>query len=165
MNTKLNFKEVKSDDDIRTVAALAQEIWHEHFIKIIEKKQIEYMLDKLQSFEPLKTAIADGYNYLLFEYVNEPVGYTAYKIEADRLFLSKLYLKHEYRGRRISSATIEKYVNICKENNLRAIYLTTNKKNPSADIYRSLGFKVIEDVMIEIGDGYFMDDYIMEKPV
>jgi len=38
-----------------------------------------------------------------------------------------------------------------------------NKYNPSYDIYRHLGFEVIDSVVTDIGEGYVMDDYIMQR--
>ncbi len=50
-----------------------------------------------------------------------------------------------------------------RRNGLKKIYLTVNKGNtPSYKIYLHLGFKVIDSVVNDIGQGYVMDDYIME---
>ena len=45
----------------------------------------------------------------------------------------------------------------------KAIYLTVNKYNPSYQIYRHLGVEAIDSVVTDIGEGYVMDDYIMQR--
>ena len=34
----------KTDDDIREIAVLAEEIWNQHFVDIIGKAQVDYMV-------------------------------------------------------------------------------------------------------------------------
>ena len=54
----------------------------------------------------------------------------------------------------------------CSEEKLQAIYLTVNKYNTRAyDIYIKNGYEVIDDVVTDIGNGYVMDDYVMQKNI
>lgn len=94
------------------------------------------------------------------------VGYTGGHVEAEtnRFFISKIYLLKEHRGRGMCSATIRFYERLCRERGLDAMYLTVNKKNEMGiRAYRAKGFEVIDAVETDIGEGYIMDDYIMEK--
>ena len=92
------------------------------------------------------------------------VGYTGGHVEADtnRFFISKIYLLKEHRGEGLCSATIRFYERLARERGLDA--LTVNKHNEMAiRAYKAKGFEVIDAVETDIGDGYIMDDYIMEK--
>ena len=94
------------------------------------------------------------------------VGYTGGHVEADtnRFFISKIYLLKEHRGEGLCSATIRFYERLARERGLDALYLTVNKHNEMAiRAYKAKGFEVIDAVETDIGDGYVMDDYIMEK--
>ena len=94
------------------------------------------------------------------------VGYTGGHVEADtnRFFISKIYLLKEHRGEGLCSATIRFYERLARERGLDALYLTVNKHNEMAiRAYKAKGFEVIDAVETDIGDGYIMDDYIMEK--
>ena len=94
------------------------------------------------------------------------VGYTGGHVEADtnRFFISKIYLLKEHRGEGLCSATIRFYERLARERGLNALYLTVNKHNEMAiRAYKAKGFEVIDAVETDIGDGYIMDDYIMEK--
>lgn len=94
------------------------------------------------------------------------VGYTGGHVEADtnRFFISKIYLLKEHRGEGLCSATIRFYEQLARERGLDALYLTVNKRNEMGiRAYKAKGFETIDAVETDIGGGYIMDDYIMEK--
>lgn len=155
---------VQTDEEIRRTAALADEIWHEHFTPIIGAEQVEYMLKTLQSYGPMKAQIGDGYEYFLLKEDGQDVGYTAIHAEGGRLFLSKLYLRSNVRGRGYASSVIKYLESLCHERGLTAIWLTCNRFNANTlKVYDHLGFKIIRTEKADIGNGYFMDDFILEK--
>ena len=96
------------------------------------------------------------------------VGYTGGHVEpaTNRFFISKVYLLKEHRGHGYGSAAIRFYDLLCRERGCKAMYLTVNKKNEGAiNAYKANGFEVIDAVETDIGEGFVMDDYIMERPV
>ena len=148
----MQIRKCQSDEDIQQLAKLANEIWHEYFIDIISFEQIEYMVEKFQS-----------YPALAFE-ETELIGYCGVKPEKERLFLSKLYLRKDKRGQGLASYLLEEAIKFAKEQNKQAIYLTCNKYNQhSLDVYHGKGFQDINAVQTDIGRGFIMDDYILEK--
>ena len=88
-----------TDADIEALAVLATEIWHEFFPGIISVEQVDYMVEQFQSAPALRRQLAEGYRYELVYADGEPIGYIGVHPEEDLLFLSKLYLKKQYRGR------------------------------------------------------------------
>lgn len=156
-------KPVISDAEIHSLEALAKEIWNQHFVPIIGQGQVDYMLKKFQSFEPIKRQISEGMHYFMVKTDSKNAGYCGFKADGDRVFLSKLYVKLEYRGNGLSKVMLEKVKQFAVENNLKAVYLTVNKHNDDTiSIYRHLGFDVIDSVVSDIGGGFVMDDYIMQ---
>lgn len=157
----------ESDDQLGRIAAIADEIWHEYFPCIISEGQIDYMVEKFCSFEAMKENIAkESYSYYFIKRGGEDIGYTAAKPDGDRLFLSKIYLKKEERGKKYSRRVIEFYEELSRESGLRAMWLTVNKHNGSTiAAYKAMGFEIIGEGVADIGNGYVMDDYFMEKPV
>ena len=96
------------------------------------------------------------------------VGYTGghNEPETNRFFISKVYLYQQERGKGYASRTIEFYERLCRDRGLRAMYLTVNKYNEMGiRAYRAKGFETIDSVETDIGDGFIMDDFIMEKTV
>lgn len=153
-----------SDADIQTLAKTAKMIWNEYFIDLITQEQIDYMVDKFQSYPALNKAIhEDGYTYYLAYDNEELIGYCGVQPQENRLFLSKLYVLKSYRGQGISSSLFQCAVQQAQAQELSAIYLTCNKYNThSLDIYAHKGFRQIDAVQSDIGHGFIMDDYILQ---
>lgn len=155
---------VVNEEQLKILSNLSNIIWHEFFPTILSSDQIEYMVDKFQSYKAMKKQIEDGYKYYLFYYNNQYIGYTCIKNEVSRLFISKIYLIKEYRGKGLVKDAFNFYDRYLIDNKLNSMYLTVNKYNTNAiKIYEKYGFKIIDDVVTDIGSGYVMDDYIMEK--
>jgi ribosomal protein S18 acetylase RimI-like enzyme len=163
----LSFRLVTTEQDIKAVARLAAEIWREHYINIISAEQIEYMLDKFQSAPAIADQIRhQGYAYYLMQVNGSDAGYLAVKPEESKLFLSKFYLLRSYRGRGYGSRAIRFLEELCRERGLKAIWLTVNRHNTSSiAVYEHTGFRTVRTQVADIGGGYVMDDYVMEKEV
>lgn len=151
---------------IKVIEKLAYNIWNQHYIPIIGKTQVDYMVSKFQSAKAIMEQIEEGYQYFLVQYNSKPAGYFA--ILADRsnntMFLSKLYVDNVYRRNGIGRACISYIEDICKKFDLNSIWLTVNKDNiDSIMAYEKMGFKKIDKIVTDIGDGFVMDDYKMEK--
>lgn len=147
------------------LAALARVIWREHFTPIIGAGQVEYMLEHFQSGDAMHAQMeTEGYGYYFFLWDGEKAGYMGIRREADALFLSKLYVKKEFRGRKISRAALDFLLGLCREEELGRIRLTCNKYNTnSLAAYGALGFRTVRAQVTDIGGGYAMDDYILER--
>tara|TARA_R100001143_G_C3356681_1_gene132842 strand:- start:2623 stop:3117 length:495 start_codon:yes stop_codon:yes gene_type:complete len=157
---------VIKSNEIEQVALLAEKIWTEHFTPIIGKPQVEYMLDKFQSTSSITTQLSEGYEYYLISSAGEFVGYTGLKNEADRLMISKLYALDSARGTGIGKKLLEFIESKAFSCQANVIWLTVNKNNTEViSWYKRRGFSIVDSVKADIGDGYFMDDYIMEKAV
>nr|WP_278335626.1 MULTISPECIES: GNAT family N-acetyltransferase [Oscillospiraceae] len=146
---------------------MADEVWHEHYAGILSEGQIDYMVEKFQSPEAVRRQMKEeGYQYFLLRLGEETAGYCGIKVEEDRLFLSKLYLRQSCRGHGIARKVMEFLEDMCRRNLLRAIWLTVNKYNSgSIAAYEKMGFHKAYTQTTDIGSGYVMDDYIMEKPI
>lgn len=161
------FIEVAAPDEIRLVAELAAEIWSEHYVTIITKEQIAYMLQRFQSEEAIAAQIErEGYHYFLIVAEDQSVGYIGIKPEADKLFLSKLYVHAAHRGKGYARAGIEMVAEWCRARGLGAIELVVNRNNQQAiAAYERTGFLPIRTQVVDIGEGHVMDDIVMQKPV
>ncbi len=161
----LVIEKVQNDAELKSVAELACGIWHECFAGIISAEQIDYMVDRFQSYEAMKRQISEqDYTYFSVYDDDELSGYFAVKPESDdRYFLSKLYLKKEKRGRGIASEMLRKVFSEAASHGKKRVYLTVNKRNEHAiAVYRKTGFVVIDEPVSDIGNGFVMDDYVME---
>lgn len=149
--------------EIPTVQQLAREIWEEHYIKILSQEQIDYMLDKFYSTEKIKSEIEEGIVWELLMDDEKPIGYLVCKIESDKLYISKIYLKAETRGKGLGKLLLNRAVELAKQHNKNSIYLNVNKHNTdSISFYERMGFVKIDEGVFDIGNGYVMDDFILE---
>lgn len=166
---ELFFVLVDTEDQINKIAALATEIWHEHFITILTPEQIDYMVEQFQSVEAMKDQTKNqGYHYYMLMVENNLVGYCGVKEEDPEkaLFLSKLYIHKDFRGKGYASLAFDYLVELCKKKGYQKIWLTVNRFNDhTIKVYEKKGFQKIRTQVKDIGNGYVMDDYIMEKEI
>jgi len=176
-NTKLNrkiktviknmikFKLISHICDIQKLSVLASAIWHEAFADILSPDQINYMIEKFQSFGAIKTAIdKDNYEYFFISDETGIAGYTGIQQKDDKLFLSKIYIAKEKRGQKLASKAFDFIETLARKRNLKSIWLTVNRNNTHAiEVYKSKGFSIIRTQATDIGNGFVMDDYVFEK--
>lgn len=157
-------KQVALASDITLVEMLATKIWHEHYPQIIGKEQVDYMLAKYQSSPAIKRQIKDGISYYLLFDKNHPVGYFSYHFEQGALFLSKIYVIKEVRGSGIGAKAMEFIASKAIEQSSDKVRLAVNKFNSGTiEVYKKFGFETVGSIEKNIGAGFIMDDYIMEK--
>ena len=159
-------REIYSEADVRRLTKVAREVWREANVAFCTPEQVEYMIEKYQSFEAITGQLMQGYRYFIFEEDGDILGYFGVQPQGERLFLSKFYVLKQNRGRGLFSLGLEHMCEMCREEGLQAIYLTVNRNNTHAyEVYIAKGFHVIKEECADIGFGFVMDDYIMEKEV
>lgn len=162
---KMSKIECKLADEqmLNQIADMAKGIWHEYYESILGLDQVNYMVSHFQNFEAMQKQVQqEGYQYYLLLLDDKPCGYAAWTVSATSLFLSKLYLQKWARGQGVASAVIN-HVKQESNNHGHVVWLTVNRYNEhTIDIYKKKGFVVIREEKNSIGDGYFMDDYIMQ---
>lgn len=164
MSNEFKIVHCQNDEMLKEVASAANVIWHEYFPFLLSDEQIDYMVDKFQSFDAIKEQTKhEHYKYYQVLIDEKMVGYIGLKFEPDRLFLSKLYLKKEARGNDYASKMMDFVFDVARKQCYESVYLTCNKYNEnSLKVYVKKGFKRIDEAVIDIGNGFVMDDYIYE---
>jgi len=168
MVRKINISEVSDPESIKTVESLAREIWREHYIPIIGEAQVNYMLGKFQTAEAIARQIREeNYSYYLAgDRAGDFVGYFAVVPKGGELFLSKIYLMEEARGKGYARQMMDFIEALARDRRCARIALTVNRNNRAAiGAYRRMGFSRAGTLVRPIGNGFVMDDYRMEKNV
>ena len=148
-------------EEIDQLEQTAYRLWHQSYDDLLPAGQVDYMLHKFQSAPAMLNQQDEGYIYRGVYDGEELVGYTASLPQEERIFLSKLYLDKAYQGSGWGRKMIEDVFDLYED--MDTMYLTVNKYNPTFVIYRHLGFEVIDSVVTDIGQGFVMDDYVMQK--
>lgn len=153
------------EQDIELIAAIAAETWPPTYLEIIGQKQIDYMLDKMYSKGELLKQLMEGHIFLIAEEGENQFGFAGYSIldHQERIYkLHKLYVLPSAHGKGVGKILINEVFNQVKDAGGSALQLNVNKNNKAKDFYLKGGFSIKESVKIDIGEGFFMDDYIME---
>ncbi len=158
---------VFTQEEITIVSNLAKIIWTEHYVPIIGQEQVDYMVAKFQSQDAIENQIKqEGYAYFIITSSGKPVGYIGSIGKSNEMFLSKLYILSEERGKGYGRIGIDFLSTECRNKGLEFITLTVNKNNLlTINAYEKMGFEKYGEMVGDIGSGYVMDDYLMRKRI
>ena len=158
---------VTTATQVADVARMAHEVWNEYYVSLIGQAQVDYMVAKFQSAVAMQAQVDSGYEYFHIRQSGVNVGYAAIRHDAAdaRIFISKLYLLAAHRKAGAGRQTLELIERMARERGATHLWLTVNKGNASVQAYERLGFRIVEAMVMDIGGGYVMDDYKMEKAV
>lgn len=152
------------ETDIPLIRKLAFEIWPPTYGSIISDEQIDYMLNLMYSPEALATQMAEGCRFLILEDEPGPVGFASFQqVAPDEFKLHKLYVLPSSHGKGTGRTLVNKVIEEVKGQGGKTLILQVNKANPAKTFYECLGFTIREEMVLDIGNGFVMDDYIMEK--
>lgn len=155
-----------SQEQLKQIETLADNIWREHYTPIIGKDQVDYMLEKFQSVNSMKSQIDEGYSYYLVHKNDNPVGYFSIQKRDNTMFLSKLYVLKSYRGQGLGKASMDYIHQKTRSMGCTKISLTVNRHNKNTiRAYSALGFENVGEKVADIGNGFVMDDYLLEKNI
>lgn len=162
----MQVRSVQRPAAIARVAWLARHIWEEHFTPIIGARQVAYMLERFQSETAIAEQIEAGFHYFLASDADGPIGYGAVRPEGASAFLGKLYLRRDRRGQGAGRAMLAYAESVARADGARRLWLIVNRHNRLAiDAYLAWGFAVTGEQVADIGGGFVMDDYVMERPL
>jgi diamine N-acetyltransferase len=152
-------------DDVPLIAELAEKIWKKHYISIITMEQIEYMLEKMYSPDKLIQQMDQGHVFTLILLNKKPIGYISLSSTDNRnYFLHKFYIDTNEQAKGLGTMLLNNVISELK--GAETIELTVNRKNyKSINFYFKNGFVIKEVADFDIGNGYFMNDFIMVKKV
>jgi GNAT superfamily N-acetyltransferase len=156
-------------DDLHLVKHLAHIIWPHTFQSILSTEQIAYMLDLMYHPEVLRQQVVSGRcTFLLLYADNVPVGFAAYELNFNQQSsakLHKIYLLPRMQGQGAGKFLMNAVVAAARQHQQRSLYLNVNRHNNAVKFYEHYGFSIIREEDIDIGNGFFMNDYIMEFPL
>jgi ribosomal protein S18 acetylase RimI-like enzyme len=155
-----------SVDDINTIGFLAQEVWPSTYKDILSPGQIDYMMNLFYSPGSLHQQM-EKHSFLLAELDEEPVGFASFSpLEDPGLYkLHKIYVKTGIQGRGLGRALISYIIEEIKTSGATALDLNVNRSNKAKTFYEKLGFKVVREEDIDIGNGFWMIDYVMRLEI
>lgn len=152
-------------ENIPLIQEIAEKSWRSHYPGIISHEQIEYMLEQMYSESELKKHFENpNYHYYLLSDDKNVLGIMGFEnhYEPKTTKLHRIYLLEEAKGKGLGKFALNFLKEQVKNAGNERIILNVNKENPSYHFYISQGFKVYEEIVLQIGNGFVMDDYLME---
>lgn len=151
--------------DVNVIADLAEKIWKRYYITIITMEQIEYMLEKMYSPRSLLRQMEEGHVFTLVYNTTVPICYISLSTKDDKsYFLHKFYVLVDEQAKGVGSDLFRHVMKQMPE--AETIELTVNRQNYKAiNFYFKNGFVIKEVADFDIGNNYFMNDFVMIKRI
>ncbi len=155
-----------TDEDILLIKELVVQVWPQTYANILSAEQIEYMMDMMYSEAALHQQMQDNHQFLIVYNSGIPIGFASYsEVEPTVYKLHKIYLLPLQQGRGSGRIVIEEILKDITPKGATSLILNVNRNNLAKSFYEKLGFEVIKIEDVPIGNGFFMNDYIMEKKI
>ncbi len=150
--------------DIPLIRNLTFAIWPQTYSSIISKNQIDFMLEQMYNPATLQKQIEEeGFTFIIVYDDNEPVAFASFNETEPQVWkLNKIYILQSQQGKGTGKFIINYIVDEIKIKHAKALQLQVNRQNKAKDFYEKLGFKIIKTADFDIGNGFFMNDYVME---
>ena len=152
-------------EDLAAIRQLAYEIWPSAYEELLGAGQLEYMLDKFYSIPSLQNQ-ASVLNHLFIIVLEDevPIGFASFSAHDDpKIYhLNKIYVLPAQQGKNIGRHILDYIIERIKSVGCSMLQLNVNRHNKALQFYEKYGFKIIREEDIDIGEGYFMNDYVME---
>ncbi len=155
--------------DIPVIQSLAKEIWDVAYKEILSAAQIQYMLNLFYSTAALtKQMTEQAHQFILATEENTAVGFASFSpksaAELTIYRLHKIYIHPNQQGKGTGKTVLTHIINTIQPP-ATGLELNVNRHNKARSFYEKQGFTVTGEEDIDIGNGYFMNDYIMLKPL
>ncbi|MBQ8769922.1 MAG: GNAT family N-acetyltransferase [Bacteroides sp.] len=152
-------------EDIEMINRLAWIVFPHTYKEILSPEQMEYMMDWMYSSENLhKQMTEDGHIYYLAFEGDEPAGYLSIQPEGEHTYhLQKIYVLPSFQGKKLGKLLFEQAIKAIKELHPEPcqMRLNVNRQNKALTFYEKMGMKKVDEGDFHIGNGYYMNDYIM----
>lgn len=155
-----------SASDSATIRAIAAGTWPTAYGHIISAEQIAYMLDMMYSDASLHEQMQKGHRFYLALLDEVPIGFASISQEDwQSCKLNKLYVLPTTQKTGAGRALLDHSISYARETGATTLFLQVNKHNVAKGFYEKMGFTISKEIKLDIGNGFFMDDYIMERKV
>ena len=154
-------------EDIQIIRELAQITWYPTFREILSQEQIEYMLEMMYSEKALKEQIeVKKHQFFLAKEDERILGYLSVEVDYNQqpvTKIHKIYILPDLQSKGIGKLLMQKAEQVALENNNTILSLNVNRFNKALKFYETVGFSITKTEDINIGNGYLMEDFVMEK--
>ena len=150
--------------DVQLIHELALKVWPQTYVDIISKEQIDFMMEMMYSKSSLQQQMENGCHFLIIYDNDDLAGFASFQEIASSVYkLHKIYLLLSHQRIGTGRFFINFIIGLLKKRGAAALQLQVNRKNKAKSFYEKLGFTIIQEADFDIGNGFFMNDYVMER--
>lgn len=153
------------ENDFDLIRAIAYQTWPATYGAILSKAQLDFMLNKFYALENLKLNTQQNQLFFIISENEMPLGFLGIEHHFEEKPITKIhkiYILPKNQGKGIGKAAIDFVVQKAVENQNNKIILNVNRFNNAVQFYQKMDFKIVKEIDIEIGNGYLMEDFVME---
>jgi ribosomal protein S18 acetylase RimI-like enzyme len=151
--------------ELPKVQELAHLIWPIAYKEILSQEQLDYMLNWMYSIDSLEQQLLDGHQYFGIYDQNEMLGFLDIQLNHPfdkEMKVNKIYVLTNQQGKQLGYQLMIHAIDFAKMHNMKSISLQVNRHNKAFEFYKKIGFIIREEKDFAIGNGYYMNDYMME---
>ena len=151
-------------EDRSLIRSISERTWPSTYGHIISKEQIDFMLDWMYSDESLADQIKKGHQFFIAQLNGEDIGFCSVSKSDDGQNdhkLNKLYILPNIQKSGAGTSLLNKAIEIAKDAGSTSLFLQVNKHNNAYEFYLNKGFIKESEFKFDIGNGFYMDDYVM----
>lgn len=159
---------VATNSQLEIIQDLAKAIWPDAYGAILSQEQLEYMMEMMYSLDSLENQLKNNIVFLLAKEENDFIGFASYELNfqnSNKTKIHKLYILPTIQGKGVGKNLILHIQEIAKKNSNAALILNVNKYNKAKDFYLHNQFEIADSLVVDIGNGYVMDDFVMVKKI
>ena len=153
-------------NDLASIRKIAFDTWPSAYGEILSAEQLDYMLNKFYSLPSLQHQLGVlKHHFIIAQEDDVPVGFAAFSPHEDNpsvFHLNKIYVAPHQQGKNIGKQLLDQVINTIKNASATSLQLNVNRFNKALHFYEKQGFSVIHEEDIDIGEGYYMNDYVLE---
>lgn len=148
-------------EDYTLIQSLAKDIWQDHYVPMIGQMQVDYMLARFYSSSALAQQASEGQDFWLIMHEDKAQGYVGISPKGeDEYFWNKFYIASALQGKGIGEQVFR--LVLAQYPDWKTFRLQVNINNyKTINFYFKMGFKIENRFILDIGDGYVMDDFLM----
>jgi ribosomal protein S18 acetylase RimI-like enzyme len=155
-----------TSQDLLLIRQLAEQTFHITYLPLQPKEKVDYLFDLMYHPTSLSEQMKNGQRFIIAKDETGSQGYASYEINCKKIGLTKihkLYVLSTAQGKGVGKILVNSIAKIAKENKNKTLSLNVYRQNPAIEFYEKLGFKKVEEVNIDVGNGFMMNDFVMEK--
>jgi ribosomal protein S18 acetylase RimI-like enzyme len=154
-----------TEQDIPLLNQLGEKSFFPTYLPFISEEQVSYMFHMMYDVAALRQQMQERGDIFFIAYSGtEPLGFASCQHQPGGITkLHKLYVLPGLQVKGTGKALLSHVEQAAKAAGQEQVLLNVNRHNNAVEFYRKCGYSIHAEEDIDIGNGFFMNDYEMIK--